>query len=49
MLRAALLVLLASVVLSSVASARVWYIRPDGTGDAPTIKAAVDSAARGTR
>lgn len=47
MLRAALLVLLASVVLSSVASARVWYIRPDGTGDAPTIKAAVDSAARG--
>jgi hypothetical protein len=28
-------------------SARTWYIRPDGTGDAPTIQAAVDSADNG--
>ncbi len=29
----------------SPASARTWYILPDGTGDAPTIQAGVDSAA----
>ncbi|MFZ1946485.1 MAG: right-handed parallel beta-helix repeat-containing protein [bacterium] len=29
------------------ASARVWHISPDGTGDAPTIDAGVDSAASG--
>ena len=28
-------------------SARTWYIEPDGTGDAPTIQAGVDSAALG--
>jgi Right handed beta helix region len=31
----------------SLASARTWYVRPDGTGDVPTIKTAVDSAADG--
>lgn len=29
------------------AAARVWHIRPDGTGDAPTIQAGVDSALAG--
>ncbi len=27
--------------------AKTWYIKPDGTGDAPTIQAGVDSAAAG--
>ena len=31
----------------SVASARTWYVKPDGTGDAPTIQAGVDSATAG--
>ena len=31
----------------SVTSARTWYITPDGTRDAPTIKAGADSAAYG--
>ncbi|MEJ2721995.1 MAG: hypothetical protein P8181_12785 [bacterium] len=30
-----------------IAGARAWYVLPDGTGDAPTIQAAVDSAAAG--
>jgi len=29
------------------AVSRTWYVRNDGTGDAPTIQAAVDSAAAG--
>ncbi|MCK4546468.1 MAG: right-handed parallel beta-helix repeat-containing protein [Candidatus Eisenbacteria sp.] len=29
------------------ASARTWYILPDGTGDAPTIHAGIDSASAG--
>jgi hypothetical protein len=29
------------------AYSRVWYVRNDGTGDAPTIQAAIDSAAAG--
>lgn len=41
--------LLAALVLVLVSapspSARTWYIKPDGTGDAPTIQAGVDSAA----
>jgi hypothetical protein len=28
-------------------SARTWYINPEGTGDAPTIQAGIDSAAAG--
>jgi parallel beta-helix repeat protein len=42
--------LLLAVVLQTVpreAAARTWYIRADGTGDAPTIQAGVDSAAAG--
>ena len=29
--------------------AKTWYVKPDGTGDAPTIGAAIDSAAAGDR
>ena len=31
----------------STTSARTWYILPDGTGDAPTIQAGIDSAIAG--
>jgi predicted outer membrane repeat protein len=31
----------------SAADARTWHILPDGTGDAPTIQAGIDSAAAG--
>jgi hypothetical protein len=45
----ALLLLLAGLILTAVSatpvSARTWYIKPDGTGDAPTIQAGVDSSA----
>jgi predicted outer membrane repeat protein len=40
-----LLVLVLSTV--SVASGRTWYIKADGTGDAPTVQAGIDSAAVG--
>jgi hypothetical protein len=39
------LVLMVLLGYSSVALARTWYVRPDGTGDVPTIAVAVDSAA----
>lgn len=39
------LVLMVLLGCSSVALARTWYVRPDGTGDVPTIAVAVDSAA----
>ena len=51
---ASLLIKIAVVVLTILAallflptdtSARTWHITPDGTGDAPTIQAGVDSAA----
>ena len=29
------------------AESRTWYVKPDGTGEAPTIQAAVDSARAG--
>lgn len=35
------------VCTAPTASARVWHVAPDGSGDAPTIQAAVDSAAAG--
>ena len=43
------LILLVSLVvlMSSSASGRTWYIKADGTGDVPTIQAAVDSALAG--
>ncbi len=39
------LVIVALVSLSGQADSRVWYVDVEGTGDAPTINAAVDSAA----
>ena len=45
-MRLSLLILLALLLLCfSTASARTWYVRPDGAGDAPTIQAGIDSAA----
>jgi hypothetical protein len=35
---------LLAVSTASVVSARTWYVNPQGTGDAPTIEAALDSA-----
>ena len=40
-------VVLVIVFIASPALARTWYILPDGTGDAPTIAAGMDSASRG--
>ena len=43
--------LLAALILVLVSAtstaARTWYIKSDGSGDAPTIQAGVDSAAAG--
>ena len=36
-------VVLLILLLFSSAEARVWVVHPDGTGDAPTIQAAIDS------
>jgi hypothetical protein len=46
---AAVMILLVFVILivPSLAAARTWYIKADGTGDAPTIGAGADSAAAG--
>jgi hypothetical protein len=35
------------LVLAGSVSARTWYVKADGTGDAPTIQAGVDSTAAG--
>jgi hypothetical protein len=35
------------LLLTCSAMAATWYVKPDGTGDAPTIQAGVDSAAPG--
>jgi hypothetical protein len=35
------------VGLSNSTSARTWYVKVDGSGDAPTIQAAIDSASAG--
>ncbi|MBN1825516.1 MAG: right-handed parallel beta-helix repeat-containing protein [Candidatus Eisenbacteria bacterium] len=40
-------ILLPLVLLFDPASARDWIVLPDGSGDAPTIQAAVDSTAAG--
>lgn len=42
-----LLVLVLFLLLPSSASPRVWLVRPDGSGDAPTIAAAIDSVNSG--
>jgi predicted outer membrane repeat protein len=46
MMRLTVAALLVSLATPS-SLARTWYITPDGTGDAPTIQAGVDSAAAG--
>jgi polymorphic membrane protein len=46
-LRFCVLALLSISILASNGDARTWYVRPDGTGDAATIRAAIDSAAAG--
>ena len=33
--------------LAATSTARTWYILPDGSGDAPTIQAGIDSASDG--
>lgn len=40
-------IFLVLVAMSSYAQARTWHVIPDGTGDAPTIAAAIDSAEAG--
>ena len=47
MLRGSLLALATLLLSASPSVARTWYITPDGLGDAPTIRAGVDSAAAG--
>ncbi len=42
-----LLVLGTVLQVSVTADARTWYVKNDGTGDAPTIRSAVDSSASG--
>lgn len=47
MRRLMLAVVITVIAFSVPASARIWHISPDGTGDVPTIKAGVDSAVEG--
>ncbi len=42
-----MIVLMFGLMLPQATLARTWYIKVDGTGDAPTIQAGVDSAAAG--
>jgi hypothetical protein len=42
-----LVVVLLVAVLTATATARTWQIFPDGSGDAPTVQAGLDSAATG--
>jgi hypothetical protein len=46
-MRSLVLVLLVLNLIVSAAAARTWYVVNDGTGDAPTIQAGIDSAASG--
>ena len=43
----AVLLAMAILVTACSAGARTWYVKPDSTGDTPTIQAAIDSAAAG--
>jgi parallel beta-helix repeat protein len=47
MLRALGCVLLCILLVSPWASARIWYVKPDGTGQAINIQAGIDSSAAG--
>ena len=42
-----LLTVVVCIMVSGTALCRTWYIKSDGTGDAPTIQAGIDSAAAG--
>jgi predicted outer membrane repeat protein len=42
-----LLIWLFMFMISNAAVARIWYVTEDGSGDAPTIQAAIDSATAG--
>jgi len=46
-LATAFLIAILSACVSNLATARTWYILPDGSGDAPTIQAGMDSATAG--
>jgi predicted outer membrane repeat protein len=39
--------ILLSAVITDIAASRTWNVNPAGTGDAPTIQAAIDSASNG--
>ncbi|MFH1679408.1 MAG: right-handed parallel beta-helix repeat-containing protein [Candidatus Eisenbacteria bacterium] len=45
--RIARAVFLALLLIPSAAAARTWHVLPDGSGDAPTIQAAIDSSTDG--
>jgi hypothetical protein len=47
MTRTVLITLVAVLLGTGAALARTWHVMPDSTGDAPTIKAAMDSATAG--
>lgn len=47
MRRSILLWAVVCLVLASTALCRTWHIEPDGTGDAPTIQAGIDSSSAG--
>jgi len=38
-------ILVAMLFMSAMAIAKTWYVKPDGSGDAPTIQAGIDSSA----
>lgn len=42
-----IIAIILGMVFASIAQSRTWYVKVDGTGDAPTIEAAVDSAQDG--
>lgn len=46
-MKAAIVAILVVTAFCSVVSAKTWHIKPDGTGDVPTIVAGVDTAASG--
>lgn len=47
MIPVAIRVFLLLIAFTGAVSARVWYIKPDGSGDAPHIQAGIDSSAAG--
>ncbi len=46
-LKSVSIALLVCSLLSTTSNGRTWYIKPDGTGDAATIQAAIDASAPG--